>query len=147
VFGKAALVFLMLAGCADPKYVSRDGGPNSSQKAVSERAELPNSKSSVWLDWEKIPTSEDFGSFTLKFGRENAADKSPVVQDVEGEIAVVIWMPSMGHASSPVTVAKVDTGTYRATQVFFTMPGDWEIRIQRLGTGTLIEQAVFPNRF
>jgi hypothetical protein len=46
-----------------------------------------------------------------------------------------------------VTVAKVDTGTYRATQVFFTMPGDWEIRIQRLVNGTLIEQAVFPYRF
>jgi hypothetical protein len=135
----------MLTACADPKYVSRDAGRGPSQKAVSERAEF--AQSSLWLDWEKIPTTEDFGSFLLKFGRENAADKSPVVRDVEGQIAVVIWMPSMGHGSSPVTVEKLDTGTYRASKVFFTMPGEWEIRIQRVVNGNVIEQAVIPYRF
>jgi hypothetical protein len=75
------------------------------------------------------------------------ADKSIVPGDIEGEVAVVLWMPSMGHGSSPVSVAKIDVGTYRASQVFFTMPGDWEIRIQRLVNGAVVEQAVIALRF
>lgn len=137
---------ILLTACAEPKYVTQAGPAKPGQKGEAEKAEL-GAGGSVWLTWEKFPTSEDFGSFIFKTGRENSADKSPLPQDLEGEIAVVLWMPSMGHGSSPVTVTKLDTGTYRADRVFFTMPGDWEIRIQRIVNGAAVDQAVIALRF
>jgi len=145
--GCAIAITLFLVACADPKYVARDARPIAGQKVEAERTEFPLTKTSIWLTWEKFPTNEDFGSLLLKFGRENLADKSIIPQDIQGEVEVELWMPSMGHGSSPVTVTRMDTGTYRASQVFFTMPGDWEIRIQRLVNGVVVEQAVIALRF
>jgi len=150
VIGRLAATILslvILTACADPKYISQDGKLSPSQKTEVTRAEFPTSRSLIFMTWEQMPTNEDFGSFLLKIGRENLADQSPVPQEITGEIAVELWMPSMGHGSSPVTVTKVDVGTYRATQVFFTMPGDWEIRVKRVVSGVMVEQANLPLRF
>lgn len=146
--GKILLIALtLLTACADPKYVSRPGASQPFRKAEAEHTQFDKTGTSLWLSWETKPTADQYGSLLLKTGRENAADKSPVPLDLEGDIAVILWMPSMGHGSSPVTVTKIDTGTYRATKVFFSMPGDWEIRVQRVVKGALIEQAVLPFRF
>lgn len=142
-----ASAFLATA-CSDPRYVEPAGrGPGEQvRSAAAERAEMPVSGTALWLSWESFPTEEEFGSFILKFGRANRADGSAIPSDIDGQIEVVLWMPSMGHGSSPVTVEKVDVGTYRASEVFFTMPGDWEIRVQRKSGGNILEQAVFQIR-
>ncbi len=36
----------------------------------------------------------------------------------------------MAHGSVPITITRLDLGTYRASNVFFVMPGDWEIHFQ-----------------
>ncbi len=136
-----------MVSCAEPKYLTNsNGGGDGRGKVEDSGLRWPHSGHTIWLQWEVRPTESEFGSFLLKIGRPNAADQSPVVQEIEGDVAVVLWMPSMGHGSSPVRVEKVDIGTYRATRVFFTMPGDWEIRIQRKSDGNIIEQAILPIR-
>lgn len=142
----ATAAALFLVSCADPKYASPGGGTGPQEKSAGTRAEMPASNVSVWLTWEKLPAGQQFGSFVLKFGRENLGDKSPLPLEIEGDVSVVLWMPSMGHGSSPVKVEKLDTGTYRASKVFFTMPGDWEIRIQRNVNGAMVDQTVIALR-
>lgn len=50
--------------------------------------------------------------------------------------AVSLWMPSMGHGSAPTKIEAVKDsrgqqvlGTYKVSRMFFTMPGDWDIRV------------------
>lgn len=50
--------------------------------------------------------------------------------------AVKLWMPAMGHGSAPTKIAPMKNergeallGTYLVSNMYFTMPGDWEIRI------------------
>lgn len=56
--------------------------------------------------------------------------------EISDVVDVVLWMPSMGHGSAPTQVERaVDAnggtlaGAYKVRNVFFIMPGDWEIRV------------------
>lgn len=70
------------------------------------------------------------GNLIFKTYRLNLLDQTPIEVDLFATPQVVLWMPSMGHGSTPTQTAWADQGTYRTTNVFFTMPGDWEIRFQ-----------------
>jgi hypothetical protein len=50
---------------------------------------------------------------------------------LNGDFRVVLFMPDMGHGSSPTKIAKLpDTvGLYRVTKMYFTMPGVWEVKV------------------
>ncbi len=45
------------------------------------------------------------------------------------DLTVKLWMPDMGHGSSPVTVTQFGVNKYKVTQAFFIMPGNWEVRV------------------
>ena len=89
------------------------------------------------LTWDAQPDSENEGSFVMQF-RSLRGDSvnSPQVPSVQ------LWMPSMGHGSSPVTVVALGGGAYRVSRVFFIMPGDWEIRVQLKDGAQIADQAV-----
>jgi hypothetical protein len=86
------------------------------------------------------------GSFLFKVFRPNNADGSPVLEDV-GNVSVALFMPSMGHGSSPITVERLDVGTYRAKNVFFTMAGNWEIQFMLKAGDAVTDQAVIDIRW
>jgi hypothetical protein len=44
-------------------------------------------------------------------------------------MTVLLWMPSMGHGSSPVTVTQFDVNKYNITQAAFIMKGEWLVRL------------------
>ena len=46
------------------------------------------------------------------------------------ELKVSLFMPEMGHGSSPTKLEKVPGGNiYKISRVYFTMPGIWEVRV------------------
>ena len=64
-------------------------------------------------------------------------------------VAAKLWMPAMGHGSSPVKVEKakdssgnVIPGIFQGTNVYFITPGDWEVRIQLKQGSTVKEEAI-----
>lgn len=70
----------------------------------------------------------------LRLVAMDAATHKPTAftEDVE----VVLWMPSMGHGSSPTQVERVVdaagavvSSTLRVRNVYFIMGGDWEVRV------------------
>ena len=146
MFGKiiATLVFVFpMVSCANPKYFTPEsGGGNAFEKLNTCQAQF-NSKHCVSYAWEKMPKDSETGSFLFKTFRQNAADGSPVLEDL-GTMAVVLWMPSMGHGSSPVTVERLDVGTYRAKNVFFVMKGEWDIRFQVKDGSDVKDEAIIP---
>jgi hypothetical protein len=106
------------------------------------------------LEWVKIPSEEETGSFLLRFTRIENGAAIPSDAPSGLKVAVKLWMPDMGHGSSPVKVVRPlnasglpEAGVYRAEDVHFVMPGAWEIRIQfKSEDGTPLDQAVLPYR-
>ena len=136
-------------GCAKPTYLLP--APIVTGRGGEEKLEFCSTRfaqgACLSYAWEKLPTEKDFGSFTFKIFRANLQDGTPVAIDLDGTIAVVFWMPSMGHASSPLTVIRVDTGTYRVSRAYFTMRGEWEIRFQLKDGATVKDQVSVPFVF
>jgi hypothetical protein len=143
-FAVAAILFS--AGCARPKFSSPSLGSNSgSEKQEHSACDVKFSVSGdcVSFVWETVPASvKDYGSFLFKIYRLNKGDGSMVLVEASGTVVVQLWMPSMGHGSSPVTVEHLDVGTYRAKQVLFIMPGQWEIRFQIVNEHGQVDQAI-----
>jgi hypothetical protein len=54
--------------------------------------------------------------------------KNPV-SDTEA-LDAFLWMPSMGHGSSPIRATRLGPTTWEFTEVFFIMPGHWEVVLQ-----------------
>jgi hypothetical protein len=53
------------------------------------------------------------------------------------QIAVVPWMPAMGHGASVVpTVTPKGNGQYLITNLYLFMPGTWQLRTTLVGEGT-----------
>ena len=82
-----------------------------------------------------FPTAPAVGvdSVLVLEAREAATHK---IIDITDDVAVVLWMPSMGHGSAPTQVeravdAKGDIvpGVFNVKNVYFTMGGDWEVRV------------------
>ncbi|HTL12379.1 MAG TPA: hypothetical protein VL588_07815 [Bdellovibrionota bacterium] len=103
------------------------------------------------LEWVHEPVDENTGEFTLRFwnpatGTEHGPYVSPTAPSTE--LKVKLWMPAMGHGSSPVTVTPaVDAagsaveGIFEATGVYFVMGGHWEIWAQIKQGTTIVDQA------
>lgn len=134
-------------GCAKPNYVSSsnaalgDGGFEG--KPVTCQARF-SAQDCVAIAWEKVPSETAAAGFVFKVFHPNALDGSPVVEDLPGDLTVLLWMPSMGHGSSPVKVERLDVGTYRASEVRFIMKGEWEIRFQLKERDAVKDQAIIP---
>ena len=134
-----SFVCLNLLACAKPQYLNVDAP--TFQKSGSPDgcvARFTISGLCVDLKWEKHPTEDDFGSFIFTTSDTESGVLKDLSNDPASPLKIVLWMPSMGHGSSPVTIEKVSTGVYRATKVFFSMKADWEIRFQNAG-----DQAVY----
>jgi hypothetical protein len=107
--------------------------------------EFPKSGLCATWSWEKLPNSQDYGTATLRFWVKNQGTAAGPYVTPGQTVFVKLWMPSMGHGSSPVTTSpKLDSsgdkvpGIFESTGIFFVMPGAWEIWIQ-LKNGTEID--------
>jgi len=142
-----SLIFSMTA-CAQPHYETIQ---SQSQTNGSEIADCSirfiHSQNCVSWRWEKLPTESAPGALSFKIYRINAFDQSAVEVDPLSPPFVTLWMPDMGHGSSPTHVSRMDIGTYLAENVFFVMPGQWEIRFQLKDQGVVNDEAIVAITF
>ncbi len=140
-------LFLMLialnsffCACAKPNYQDTNIGEKDTKPIVNPcPLFFKQERVCAKLEWEKRPTETEAGSFNLKLSiPENPSE----LTDPKHTPAVVLWMPSMGHGSSPVTVKKTAKGIYEATNVFFIMPGQWNIRLQLKNNDEVIDEVI-----
>lgn len=132
--------------CANPKYLppSLTSKAGLSKPTRSCQAQFKDGRC-VAVEWETYPTDSAKGSFLLKVFREQNA--KPVLENIDGELKVFLWMPDMGHGSSPVQVTAVDVGTYRVSDVFFVMAGQWEIHFQQKVNDAVTDEAVLNIQY
>jgi len=132
----------LLSACAHPDYVNPTE-LNGAQNSVHQDCPMTYTKSGLCasLTWTRGPISPDESEFLLKFWDAETSSENGPYEDPTSTLSVVLWMPSMGHGSSPVTIEKIETGIYRVRRVYFIMPGEWEIRtFLKVGT-TITDQA------
>lgn len=131
-------VLCLSFSCAKPNYVD-----DQTQKIerVTQNCKLIFKKENlcIEMDWESFPTESEFGSFLLRFTDVNDRD---LLISPDHELGIILWMPSMGHGSSPVTLREIEEGIYRASDVFFIMSGAWDIRFQLKDGERIVEEAI-----
>ena len=132
------VLFFLFVGCAKPNY--QDAIAQGQQNVNGNGYKLASATLGLAIDliFDKAPTDSEENFFTLQF--HNPDGVTAVALDKN--VAVILWMPSMGHGSSPVKIQKTADGIYRVSKVYFIMPGDWEIRLQIKDkeTSNVIEQ-------
>jgi hypothetical protein len=107
--------------------------------------DYPNSNLCAKIEWIVGPNGDDGeSSFFVKFWDKHTGAPEGPYADPEHDVAVQLWMPTMGHGSSPVTMAEQAVGVYKATRVSFIMPGAWNIRVKLQDGNALVEQAILP---
>lgn len=134
----ASLLFLM--GCAKPNYQNEAFQvlQESSGASGKDVFDFSQSDIQVQIQWKNNPTEKNENELILKF--LNKSNSSAI--DLNYNLAVSLWMPSMGHGSSPVKIEKLDIGVYRVSRIYFIMPGEWDLRIQLKDNSTVVDQVV-----
>lgn len=128
--------------------------PSPSPSPATCDVELKNSGVCLDLSWDTKPTDEEEGAFTLHFWDKTDGTIEGPYMNPPHSLKVILWMPDMGHGSSPVkTKQSTDengsaiTGVYNVTRVTFVMPGEWEIRIQLKKDGKVVDEAILPYTY
>lgn len=140
----AVVSVLSLTACASPNYVENTG-VGVAEGAPSAACALKFSSQSLCVsyDWEVSPTESETGTFVARFTNST----SGALLDPALPLKVILWMPSMGHGSSPVEVTRLSQGLYRVSRVFFSMPGTWQIRFQLMQGSTMVEEQIATLQF
>lgn len=150
---------MILLSCARPNYkeipspeIPQSNTPNqdsnANQKPETEcKFILIKEKLCVSITWTKFPTTSEYGSLELNFQPINQEINSATTQEIATQLlpklSVILWMPSMGHGSVPVKLEASSASTIKVTNVFFIMPGDWEIRIQLKEGNEIYDQIIY----
>lgn len=118
--------------------------------ADSSRCPLPlkRAKLCASISWDSAPATGRANAFTLRFwDLKTGSESGPYITPAQAPF-VRLWMPSMGHGSRPVVISSAREGgaelpgVFRVEQVFFSMPGDWDVQVQLRSGSQVADQAV-----
>lgn len=90
--------------------------------------------------WNTSPKVSENSPFKLNFYTKN---NPTILVNPPNDIYVYLWMPDMGHGSSPITLTQTTTGEFMAQDVYFLMNGLWQIRIQFKNGNEILNETAF----
>ena len=93
------------------------------------------------IEWP-YPPRTGRNKFLLKSWQKSRGTLNGPYQDLPMNLAVTLWMPSMGFGSSPVKLKKTAVGEYEVSDVYFITSGKWEVRLQLLNAGKVYDEVV-----
>lgn len=79
-----------------------------------------NGKIQALISWKVGPQVESESSMVVEF-KTNEVNPT--------DLKVVLFMPDMGHGSSPTKVEKISDSSFKVSKIYFSMPGLWEVRL------------------
>jgi YtkA-like len=80
--------------------------------------------------------------FIMKTWKNDSGSMNGPFQDLNKNLHVFLWMPSMGHGSAPVKIKKLGDGEYEVSEVQFIMGGKWEIKFQLKNGAQVFDETV-----
>lgn len=75
--------------------------------------------------WSQAPSTQDEARLHLEF-RDPSDQK---ITEPVGTLSVALFMPEMGHGSAPTQVDHPAPGVFDVSNIYFLMPGTWEVRV------------------
>lgn len=108
-------MFLLL-GCGKPPFLNKLDDVDNEISSV-----FPYEDIEFTLKWNVPPTLSELSSLDLTLSK-------PLDENIS--IHAYLWMPDMGHGSSPIEIQKIDPTTYSLTELAFIMPGFWVLHIE-----------------
>jgi hypothetical protein len=128
------IIFLtcFLAGCGKSPLLNKLTKNNSEVSGnvlLSESFPIKNIE--FVLNWKTPPSLEELGVFEIEL-------KGPLAPNLS--INAFIWMPEMGHGSSPIEVMKSSDLNYIFSEVAFIMPGLWVLHIEILENNKVVDK-------
>ncbi len=134
------LALFTFTACGDSHRVNDPGSLTRNEEATADcKMHLKTENLCLKATWDSMPTESTFGSMTLTFTDKNTPER---IISPRHEPSMLLWMPSMGHGSSPVTITLIEDGIYKANDIFFIMPGPWEIRYQLKDGDKVVEEII-----
>lgn len=140
IFKQIGFLILLLSfySCGkSPLLMKKANEETQGQTNLESTKKFTTTGHSLELVWLSPINSTEAGHFLL-ITKINAK-----ASDLPANFSLFLWMPSMGHGSSPVTIKKMATGVYDVTDVYFIMDGDWQMRIQLKNDSSVLEEIHF----
>lgn len=136
------LIFSMVS-CGDSPFLNSE----ESKSEVSGTARLVEKNNSLSLgtlsilpNYEGVPKLYENNDLVFLVFNESGKLLSP-----KEKIKLELWMPDHGHGSFPIRLEEVSKGIYKASDIFFTMPGLWDLRFQLLDDNeNILEEVIWP---
>ena len=119
----AVLVLAIGAGCGDADDSEPEANDGQVESALGEFQGV----------FAHDPVSPQTGEATLDMELTDASGAAVAGAD----ISVEPWMPAHGHGSPETPqVSETEAGRYQVTNIVYSMPGEWELRIDVDAGGT-----------
>lgn len=135
------MIFLMTAlfllGCGKSPLQMKKTTEASGISGMESGKVLKTTAQTLSLNWLSPINSSDEAHALLIVKKNGAA------ADLPESFRIFLWMPTMGHGSSPVTIKKLGTGLYDLSQIYFIMDGFWQLRIQLKNGNDVLEEQIF----
>lgn len=143
----AWLLLLTISACGDSPILNHDDEPSSfirsGFEAQTETYEFKKIAYSFSIDWQTGP-STDVSSFILKTWKTDTGTVNGPYLDLPNTLKVILWMPSMGHGSAPVKITKMGPGEYKVTNIYFVMPGRWDVKFHVTKANDVLDEVNLP---
>ncbi|OIQ15732.1 MAG: hypothetical protein BM556_17410 [Bacteriovorax sp. MedPE-SWde] len=136
------LFLTLIVSCGDSPFLSNE----EPSKAISGVSGISSYQGKLFLkDIEIIPRYtkkvELYDSNSLNFILINGSGE---LVDPEYSIKLMLWMPDHGHGSYPIVLTKISKGVYSASEIYFTMPGKWDLHFQLIDEGQIVAEELWP---
>ncbi|RPJ66214.1 MAG: hypothetical protein EHM20_17555 [Alphaproteobacteria bacterium] len=129
--------FFLILSCGKSPLLLKKNNDTSVISGLEVHKIFKTTNQSLTLNWLSPVNSIDEGHALLIVKQQNIAT------DFTKDFSVILWMPTMGHGSSPIQIKKLGTGIYDLSQIYFIMDGLWHLRIQLKDGSNIIEEQIF----
>lgn len=116
LFWTLTITCMMLSACRSPLLYHRMEGPPPAALDLVGGSCVTGL--CYQLRWVTGPTTSGPDEFEIKIESMTS----------DSQLSVELWMPDHGHGSAPVEIEALGSGVFRVREVYFIMPGFWELR-------------------
>ncbi|MBY0518635.1 MAG: FixH family protein [Bacteriovoracaceae bacterium] len=119
---KWIVLILLLSGCGDSPLLNHKNA-ESIGRMVRNTEGLSFTKLGIDLTLRWSSGCPSFDGCSLQI---DLSEPLPSGSELFGEL----WMPSMGHGSSPFTIKQIGPSSWVFSDIYFIMAGDWQLKIK-----------------